>query len=223
MIPIQDVIPTRTRPWVTVSVIAAIALVWLAGWLLPDLALGGFVREVEVSRGPRFWLDLPAALLIHTGVIHAGSNMLALWLFGPTVEDRLDRPRYGLLLAVGAVASVLPLRWPHADVVAPLAGTAGAVAAVIGAYLALWPRSRVLVLIPIPRYLDLVEIPAVVVPGFWGLLQMLAVAGPSARPSEAALTVAGSIATSAIAGAIAGRVLVRADRLRVDWWSGEAI
>jgi rhomboid family protein len=164
MIPIGDVIPTRTPPVVTIALIAL-------------------------------------TVVISTQVIASGLgvvlfNMLFLWLFGWTVEDRLGHGRFAVLyLLVGATASALSI---------PLVAVSSAVGSVIGAYFLLYPKSSVLVLIPVP--LSTVEIPAVVFLGLWCLLQILT--GTVVVPFA-----------SFFAGAVLCLVMKRPERVRVEWWS----
>ncbi len=133
------------------------------------------------------------------GTVAAGPlavGMLYLWLFGWTVEDRLGRGRFvALFLACGALA------W---SVASADEAVDGAVAGILGAYFVLYPRSIVLMLVPMPPLL--VEVPAVVFLGLWFLFQILL--GPFA-PQLAGLA----------AGAALGVVLRRAERMRVEWWS----
>lgn len=164
MIPIGDVIPTRTPPLVTVALIALTIIVsTLAG-------TGGFAIVVV--------------------------NMLFLWLFGWTVEDRLGHARFATLyLTCGAVALVLT--WP-------LAAIGSGVGAIIGAYFALYPRSSMLVLIPLP--LAAVEVPVAVFLGLWCVLQILT--GAFAAPF-----------VGFFAGGALCLLMKRPERIKVDWWS----
>ena len=110
-----------------------------------------------------------SAMFMHGGLLHLGGNMLFLWIFGNNVEDRMGRPRYlafyllGGLVALGAQIAVGP------DSAVPTIGASGAVAGVLGGYLLLYPRARILTLV----FIVLRELPAILVLGFWFLQQVL--------------------------------------------------
>jgi membrane associated rhomboid family serine protease len=164
MIPIGDVIPTRTPPVVTIALIALTVVV--------------------------------STQVIPIGFAIVLFNMLFLWLFGWTVEDRFGHGRFAALyLLVAAVSSAVSM---------PLVAVSSAVGSVIGAYFLLYPKSSMLVLIPIP--LSTVEIPAVVFLGLWCVLQILT--GMIAMPFA-----------SFFAGAALCLAMRRPERVRVEWWS----
>ena len=164
MIPIGDVIPTRTPPVVTIALIALTVVV--------------------------------STQVIAIGLAIVLLNMLFLWLFGWTVEDRLGHGRFAALyLLVGAAASAVSM---------PLIAVSSAVGSIIGAYFLLYPKSSMLILIPVP--LSTVEIPAVVFLALWCVLQILT--GMIAVPFA-----------SFFAGAALCLALRRPERVRVEWWS----
>jgi len=211
MIPIQDVIPSRTRPWVTLAIVSA-----MAGVLVFELiAAPEDVQSVAYAygwTGPRLWWLFPVTAMLHAGFLHAGSNMLALWIFGDTLEDRLGHARFAAVYLLGAMVSWSVVVAAHPTSAMPGIGGGGAVAAVIGAYLAQLPRSRVLVLVPLPFFLELVEIPAAIVPGFWCLLQIIAVS--SSAGVSAAAQLLWAIAAGLVSGAALGYLL---GGKRMDW------
>ncbi len=110
---------------------------------------------------------------LHGGWIHIGANLLYLWIFGNNVEDRLGRPGFLLFfLAGGIVAAFAQVAIdPRSDV--PLVGASGAIAAVLGAYVALYPRARVLSIVFLVVFFQLTEVPAVLVLGLWFVLQVI--------------------------------------------------
>lgn len=213
MIPIQDVIPSRTRPWVTLTIIGAMAAVFAWEWAAPPEAVRSLVYAYGWT-GARLWWLFPVPALLHLGALHASSNMLALWIFGETMEDRLGHARFAALYLLGAVVSWAVVVATHPVSAMTGIGAGGAVGAVIGAYVAQLPRSRVLVLVPLPFYFDLVEIPAAIVPGFWCLLQVIGVTGAGGGVTAAAQAL-WAIGGGAITGAAAGALLPR----RADEWA----
>jgi membrane associated rhomboid family serine protease len=212
MIPIQDVIPSRTRPWVTLTIIGAMAVVLAYAWTMPPEDIRGLVYAYGWT-GPRLWWLFPVPALLHLGLLHAGSNMLALWIFGDTVEDRLGHARFALLYLLGALVSWTVVVATHPISAMPGIGGGGAVAAVIGAYLAQLPRSRVLVLVPLPFFFELVEIPAAIVPAFWCLLEIIGVSGAGGGVTAAAQML-WAMGAGGVTGAAASAVM---RRRAADW------
>lgn len=212
MIPIQDVIPSRTRPWVTLTIISAMAVALASEWMVSADVLRGLIYAYGWT-GPHLWGLFPVPTLLHLGLVHASSNMLALWIFGETLEDRLGHARFAALYLLGAVVSWTVVVLTHPISAMPGIGGRGAVAAVIGAYLAQLPRSRVLVLVPLPVVFDLVEIPAAIVPAFWCLLQIIGVSSAGGGVTAAG-QVLWAIGAGGLIGAAAGALL---NRPVVDW------
>jgi membrane associated rhomboid family serine protease len=218
MLPVQDAIPSRTTPWVTLGLMAVIALTLLVELMLSEPSLRGLILSYGLVPAQVSAPSLVTSALLHHGVFDASVNIVALWLFGDNVEDRLGRARYLVLFVAGAVLSGLAAVWMSQDSTGAIIGAAGATGAVIGAYLILLPASRILMLVPLWRSIDLVEIPAAVVVLPWGLLAGLL---PAAQTSpfvslSAALTL--QIA-GLLTGAGLARLLARPERLRCVWWN----
>jgi membrane associated rhomboid family serine protease len=117
-------------------------------------------------------LPLITLMFLHGGWLHLIFNMWTLWLFGPTIEDRLGHGRYIVFyFGCGVAASLTQVAFdPNST--APMIGASGAIAGVLGAYIGLFPFSRVIVLVPILFFPFFFELPAVVVIGFWFLVQV---------------------------------------------------
>ena len=144
MLPLRDVIPSRTTPWIAIAVLTA--------------SVAGAALSV----------------LTHTGWAALLANALPLWVFGETLEDRLGHDRFAVFLAAGAGVGIAAYRWINPDApIAPAAFT-GAAAAVIGGYFALFRRSRVLLLIYAVVIAEAVELPALLVLAFWVVLHAAA-------------------------------------------------
>jgi membrane associated rhomboid family serine protease len=139
------------------------------------LACGeGEAVETAVDRDlPPTWLTLLTAMFMHGGLLHIAGNMLFLWIFGNNVEDSMGRPRFVAFYLLGGLAATLAqvLAGPNAQV--PTIGASGAVAAVLGGYILLYPRARVVTLIFIIFFITVLELPAYVVLGLWFLIQLL--------------------------------------------------
>jgi membrane associated rhomboid family serine protease len=177
MFPVSDVIPSRTTPFVTVSLIVANALVFLYMVALPEDRLQTFVAAYAVVPASFSLPTLVTSQFLHAGWMHIIGNMLYLWIFGDNVEDRLGHVRFLLFyLGAGALAAVLQLLFSPLSTV-PMLGASGAIAGVMGAYFVLYPQSRVLTAIFVLIFFDLVEIPAVFFLGIWFLMQLLSGVG----------------------------------------------
>jgi membrane associated rhomboid family serine protease len=130
--------------------------------------------EREVGRDlPPTWLTLLTAMFMHGGLLHIIGNMLFLWIFGNNVEDSMGRPRFVAFYLLGGIAATMAqvLVGPNAAV--PTIGASGAVAAVLGGYILLYPRARVVTLIFIIFFVTVLELPAYLVLGLWFLIQLL--------------------------------------------------
>jgi membrane associated rhomboid family serine protease len=162
---------------------------------------------------------LLTSLFLHGGWLHVGGNMLYLWIFGDNVEDRLGRIRFLVfyLLCGVAASGVHILANPHSTV--PTIGASGAIAGVLGAYLLLYPGARVLTLIPLGFYLQVVQLPAFFFLGFWFLIQFISGAASLAARGGGA----GGIAWWAHIGGFAAGIILqfvfrkRQRRLRGTW------
>jgi membrane associated rhomboid family serine protease len=213
--PLSDVIPSRTTPVVTVSLIAINVLVFLYQVTLPDLALELFVGTYALIPAWFTWPALLTSQFLHAGWLHAIGNMLYLWIFGDNVEDRLGHVRFLFFyLGSGVAAALLQVLFnPVSNV--PMVGASGAIAGVMGAYFVLYPHSRVLTAVFLIIFFDIIEIPAIFFLGIWFLMQLLSGVG-SLGASNAA---GGGIAFWAhiggfVVGGMIGAVLRSRDRGR---------
>jgi membrane associated rhomboid family serine protease len=172
MIPLRDVIPSRTTPWVTILLIAGNVALFIRQLMFP----GGFEESVfayGLVPAHATWVSLLTSMFAHAGWVHIGSNMLCLWIFGDNVEDRMGHVPFLLFyLIAGAAAALLQMQAGGAPLI-PIVGASGAIAGVMGAYLLMYPHSRIHVLILFLFYVDVIEVPALIFLGIWFLLQIL--------------------------------------------------
>jgi membrane associated rhomboid family serine protease len=113
------------------------------------------------------WLTIFTAMFTHASIVHVAGNMLFLWIFGNTVEDAMGHVKYLLFYFAGGVAA-LALQiavGPHST--APTLGASGAISAVLGAYIILYPRGRVLTFVFIPLFFTVIALPAILLLGIW--------------------------------------------------------
>jgi membrane associated rhomboid family serine protease len=184
MIPLRDDNPRRTFPIVTYALVAVNVLAFL--W---ELSLGANLQPAlfNIAFIPaRYWLPgnwvfdlltIVTSMFLHGGLLHIGSNMLYLWIFGDNVEDRLGHGRYLLfyLLCGFAATFAHAIFSPGSRI--PAIGASGAIAGVLGAYLILWPHARVMTLIPIFFFITVRELPAILILGIWFVLQLFSGVG----------------------------------------------
>jgi len=219
VIPLRDVIPSRTTPVVTTALIGANVLVFLYELTLSDRGLMAFFYAHGLVPATFSWSAALTSMFLHSGWVHIGGNMLSLWIFGDNVEDRLGHVGFLIFyLLVGLIANLAQTAAGPGSTL-PLVGASGAIAGVMGAYFVMFPTSRVLVLLFLFVFVDVVEIPAVFFLGFWFLAQILGGVGRIADSS-----VSGGVAFWAHAGGFLSGILLvwvfrKRERQRVDWWS----
>jgi membrane associated rhomboid family serine protease len=204
MFPLRDVIPSRTTPVVTVLIIVLNVLAFLYEQSFDQQALEVFMRTWGFVPAVFAWPTIFTSMFLHGGLWHLAGNMWSFWIFGDNVEDRLGHA------------------WSDPGSLVPTIGASGAIAGIMGAYFVLYPRSRVLTLIFLVFYIDVVEIPAVVFLGFWFLMQLVSGVGALADATGQA---AGGIAFWAhVAGFVAGAALVKlfARPVGDEWWDSQA-
>jgi membrane associated rhomboid family serine protease len=189
VIPLRDRNPTRRTPVVTFALIGACLAVFAVE--LSVTASGG---DAALERFFQQWAAVPAditaaleagnylgqamlgmitSMFLHGGWLHLLGNMLFLWIFGNNVEDRLGRIPFLLFYLVGGITAVLAQVVIDPQSTVPLVGASGAIAAALGAYIVLFPGARILSLVFLGFFYQLLEVPAVVILGFWFLLQLV--------------------------------------------------
>jgi membrane associated rhomboid family serine protease len=188
MIPLRDANPTRRTPVVTLALIVAcfVVFAWELGLqATSEASLNAFVTEWGVvpaellaAWGAGQFLSQETATLItsqflHGGWLHLLGNMLYLWIFGNNIEDRLGRVLFVLFYLGGGVVAGLTQTAIDPDSTIPLIGASGAIAATLGAYFVLFPGARITTLVFLGFFYQLIEVPAILVLGFWFLLQLL--------------------------------------------------
>jgi membrane associated rhomboid family serine protease len=219
MIPLRDIIPSRTTPFVTVGLIAINIIVFLFELSLGD-QLDAFVRAWALVPADFSLVTLVTSMFLHGGVLHVGGNMLYLWIFGDNVEDRMGHGRFlTFYLACGAAAALAQFYASPTSTV-PMLGASGAIAGVMGAYFVLYPHSRIVAIVPLFIFIQIVEVPAIFFLGIWFLMQFLSGVGSIADAADGAR---GGIAFWAhaagfVAGLLGVMVFRRPERQRVEWW-----
>ncbi len=170
MIPLRDVIPSRTTPYITITIIAINALAWLFELSLPHDVLNSFLTVYGVVPAYFSAPTLITSMFLHGGWSHVIGNMWYLWIFGDNVEDRVGHGRFIVFYLLCGIAAALGQVAVDPSSTLPTIGASGAIAGVMGAYFVLYPHSRVLTLVPF--IFGVIEVPAIVLLGFWFVMQL---------------------------------------------------
>jgi len=181
MIPFKDDNPSKTFPFFTIGLIVINAIVFFIELFHPDGmqvlvyrygAIPKNLFDFSGQESPMAYLRIFSSMFMHGGFIHIIGNMLYLWIFGNNIEDRLGHFRFiGFYFTSGVVAAMAhALSAPSSEI--PMIGASGAIAGILGAYLLLYPRARVHTLIFFGFFVEIIRIPAFVVIGFWGIIQI---------------------------------------------------
>ncbi|WP_028065326.1 rhomboid family intramembrane serine protease [Solirubrobacter soli] len=198
MLPVRDNIPTNQVPYVTYALIAANIIVYFF-WQRGGLSLGdpsnlhyqcqlaewGAVpRDITHNAQPPLpadcgtdeaspYLTIFSAMFMHGGLLHLGGNMLFLWIFGNNVEDAMGPLKYLLFYVLSGVAALALQIVPDPNSTVVTLGASGAIAGVLGGYIRLFPRAKVITVIFIIFFFTILELPAMLVLGFWFVEQAL--------------------------------------------------
>ena len=191
MITLRDENPTTLTPVVTVALIVLNGLVYLyqlslgqaeESFILSYAAVpaelfhrgSGGVENIVVG-DPRVpaGITVLTSMFLHGGFLHLGGNMLYLWIFGNNIEDIMGHGRFIVFYLLAGLAAVFAHAVTAPESTVPMIGASGAISGVLGAYLLLFPKARVQVLLLLGVFTRIVPVPAVVVLGFWFVVQIL--------------------------------------------------
>ena len=247
MFPLHDDNPTELFPVFTLGIIAACVAAWVfvqGAGLSPDVlggsvcALGAIPAEVTGraagSLGPcrlggLTWQTLLTSMFLHGSWFHLIGNMWFLWIFGNNVEDSMGHLRFLVFYVLTGVVAALAHVLLDRDSSIPLVGASGAISAIMGAYLMLYPRARVDTLIFLIVFARVVPLPAWFILGYWFFIQVVSTGvGAGAGGIAYAAHVGGFIAGAAmihlftnprlVSAKRRGVVLLKKDLDRGGWW-----
>ncbi len=231
MLPLRDAIPPRRTPVITIAIVAACSAVFVYElWVLvqggldalnalfldwgavPRNVVAGFKSGDLLSPGV---LGLVTSMFLHAGWLHLLGNMLFLWIFANRVEDRMGRLLFLVFYFVGGIAAGMAHVLVDPTSIDPAVGASGAISAVMGAFVVLYPRARIQSLVFLGFFYQLIAVPAIIVLGFWFALQLIDGFASLGATTE----LGGGVAFFAhIGGFVAGMLLALpfrlADRLR---------
>jgi membrane associated rhomboid family serine protease len=188
MIPLHDDNPTEINPLVTIALIVLCSLVFLYEVSLPEKSGEAFVFAYgaipalifgheealpEIAVGFPVTMTLFTSMFLHGGWMHLIGNMLYLWIFGNNIEDAMGHVKFVVFYVVCGLLAAMSHALTDPASAVPMVGASGAISGVLGAYLLLFPRAQVMVLIPLGIFTRTMYVPAGFVLGFWFVLQLL--------------------------------------------------
>ncbi len=198
MFPVKDNIPTDRFPFVTVTLIALNVIAYFF-WQQGGLSFGDpssqhyacnianyaqipyevthWGKQVAAQGCPApdapTWLTLFTSMFMHGGLLHLGGNMLFLWIFGNNVEDSMGPVKFIVFYVLAGLAATALQIFIGPNSTVPNIGASGAIAGVLGGYILLFPRARVVTIIFIVFFFTILELPALLILGFWFVQQAL--------------------------------------------------
>jgi membrane associated rhomboid family serine protease len=189
VIPLRDANPVRRTPIITIAIVIACiaAFAYRLGaesnggeagvddlfrtyGLVPDELVGAWASGRSLGGEV---LAVFTSMFLHVNLVHLVGNLVYLWIFGNNIEDRLGRPGFVLFYLVGGIAAAFAQIAIDPNSTVPMVGASGAISAVLGAYLVLFPGARILSLVFLGFFYQLINVPAIIVLGFWFILQLI--------------------------------------------------
>ena len=216
MIPLNDENPSNTVPVINILLIVTNISVFIYMHYFAPLATRSIIAKLgfipyELSHfvdvNPTNLVPIPltifTAMFMHGGWLHLLSNMLYLWIFGDNIEDKLGHIKYLIFYIMCGITATLVHGFININSRIPTLGASGAIAGVLGAYMFLFPKTRIKTLLFLRIFFQIIRIPAVIILGYWILIQIL-----SAYAEYGSKTGAGIAWFAHIGGFVAGLVLI---------------
>ena len=187
MIPLKDDLPSASKPYVTIFLIVSCACVFLwqhsldtassrqaaaALGAVPAVLLTDARLPPDLQWIPRFASPI-TSMFLHGGWMHLLGNMLFLRIYGDNVEDAMGHARYLVFYLLCGIAAVFAQALSAPDSPYPIVGASGAISGVLGAYLLLFPRARVLTLVLLPFFFTTLRMPAMLLLLLWFAVQLI--------------------------------------------------
>ena len=187
MIPLKDDNPTHSTPIITYFIIGICIVVFLLelsspnyksgaifySWgVIPASLIHNLQLPDEVYRVPPI-ITLFTSMFMHGGFMHLIGNMLYMWIFADNIEDGLGKTKFIIFYLLSGIAAALTQVYMNTESTIPMVGASGAIGGVLGAYIVNYPKAKVLVLIPLGFFSQIVKVPAIFVLGIWFLLQFV--------------------------------------------------
>jgi len=171
----------------------------------------------EAPEQAPWWVTLFTSMFMHGSLLHLGGNMLFLWIFGNNIEDSMGELRFVAFYLLGGLAAIGAQVLAEPSAAVPTVGASGAIAAVLGGYAVLYPRARVITVVFIVIFFTIIELPAMLVLGFWVLTQIFL--GASDLGSQTAGGEGGVAYFAHIGGFVFGLIAIKlfANRVHEDY------
>ena len=187
MIPLKDDNPTNSTPIITYIIIGICVVVFLLEISSPNYSSGALFYSwgvipaslvhnlqvpEEIYRVPPM-ATLITSMFMHGGFMHLIGNMLYMWIFADNIEDELGKTKFIIFYILSGIAAALTQVYMNTESTVPMVGASGAIGGVLGAYIINHPRAKVLVLIPLGFFTQIIKVPAIFVLGIWFILQFV--------------------------------------------------
>ncbi|MCX8026329.1 MAG: rhomboid family intramembrane serine protease [Thermodesulfovibrionales bacterium] len=182
MIPFKDDNPTRTFPFITITIIVLNCLIYLYEIFspprkIPFASLFGVIPYSIITfdqiQPIHPVLSIFTSMFLHGGLFHLGGNMLYLWIFGNNIEDAIGHFRFLIFYLFAGIIAAYSQAITNPSSMIPMIGASGAVSGVLGAYLLLYPHARVYTLFIFFFFVQIIRVPAYIVIGFWVIIQIV--------------------------------------------------
>jgi len=208
MFPLRDDQPLHSVTLTTFAIIALNVLVFFHEFTMDDYSLNYFIAHWGLTATPRgFHLaNIVTSMFIHGGWMHIIGNMMFLWCFGRSLEDAMGSGKFLVFYVLCGVAAAFTQTFLTWGSRAPMVGASGAIAGVMGAYLLEFPRARIQTLVIVILFITRIEIPAVLILGYWFIVQLFSGAGSI---GSSHLSQGGTAYFAHIGGFLAGMMLVK--------------
>lgn len=206
MFPLRDSERSQTKPFVTITLVVINLLAFFYEVSLDDFSLHQFLSEWGTVPRDFHFVSVLTSMFLHGGWMHVLGNMWFLWIFGDNVEDILGHGQYLLFYLLCGTAGGLLHVYFNPGSSLPAIGASGAISGVMGAYLVSFPRARIHTLIFFVVFMTTIEVPALLMIGFWFAVQLFSGFGQVASAS----TQQGGTAWFAhVGGFVAGVALIK--------------
>jgi membrane associated rhomboid family serine protease len=180
MFPIHDENPTRTKPFITwiIIIITVLVFIWQYKNNMNEEIIYNYGEiPIFILNGERLY-TLITSIFLHGNILHIFGNMLYLFVFGDNVEDKFGHLKFLILYFIFGIAGSLTHTFiayisESMDLLIPAIGASGAISGILGAYIVLFPRARIISIVPSYYFIRIARIPAIFFIGFWFILQFL--------------------------------------------------
>lgn len=205
MIPLRALLLRNSTPVITLAIIAVNVFCFLFEISLPDYTRDRFITHYALIPDHLRLTSFVTSMFLHGGWLHLIGNMWFLWVFGSHIEDAMGSAKFLIFYLIAGIASALVQAFVNLGSPIPTIGASGAIAGVMGAFLILYPRVRIVTLVFIIVFITTIELPAAIMLIYWFALQVVSGLGSLASISQAQ----GIAWFAHVGGFLAGILLIR--------------